>query len=108
MRLANQLVSFVPDLAQSTPCFQQLDGKGVKFIWLSEHQEEFEVIKNILTSKVVMRHLDNSKEILLLTDASGLHGLGFALGHMEKDQDNEYRLKIVTCSSKSLTSTQMN
>ena len=70
-------------------------GTGVKFIWLS------------LVSIVAMRHFDN-KEIFVLSDASHLHGLGYALGHMEKNQYDEDRFKIVPCSSKSLTSAQKN
>ena len=34
---------------------------------------------------MVVRHFDSSKEAVLLTDASRLFGLGYALGHMETD-----------------------
>ena len=38
---------------------------------------------------------------MILTDASRLHGLGYALGHNIDD-----RFRLVTCSSKALTPTQ--
>ena len=65
--------------------------------------------KDIPRTKVVMRYFNNSKQIFLLTDASRLHGVGFALGHMERDQDNIDHFKIVVkCSSNSLSSAQKN
>ena len=66
------------------------------------------MIENILTSQMLMCHFNSSKKICLLTDTSRLHGLGFALGHMKKDNDGSDRFKIVTCASKSLTSAQNN
>ena len=42
----------------------------------------------------------------MLTDASRLHGLGYALGHIEHDRDNKPIFKIVHCGSKGLTPTQ--
>ena len=42
----------------------------------------------------------------LLTDASRLFGLGYALGHMEADGSGKDVFKIVKCGSKGLTPTQ--
>ena len=42
----------------------------------------------------------------LLTDASRLFGLGYALGHMETDASGKEIFKIVHCGSKGLTPTQ--
>ena len=44
--------------------------------------------------------------MFLLTDGSRLHGLGYALGHIEHDSDKKPIFKIVHCGSKGLTQTQ--
>ena len=59
-----------------------LDGQRMG---LPEHQVEFDRLKTILTSEMIVRHFDSSKETVLLTDASRLFGLGYALGHLETD-----------------------
>ena len=80
---------------------------GRSFLWLSEHQVEFNKLKTILTSNLVVRHFDHTKPVyLLLTDASRLFGLSYALGHMETDTSGKEVFKIVHCGSKGLTPTQ--
>ena len=45
-------------------------------MWEKEHEEEFNNIKNLLTSPTIAKPFDDAKETILLTDASRLHGLG--------------------------------
>lgn len=47
MGLANQLGYFLPDLAQATHKMRELLKKRSAWLWLSEHQEEFERAKTI-------------------------------------------------------------
>ena len=75
-------------------------------MWLPEHQVEFDKLKNILSSDLIVRHFDHTKPVYLLTDASRLFGLGYALGHIKKDHTGKEVFKIVHCGSKGLTSTQ--
>ena len=77
--LTNQLSFFIPDHIQNSKALRELCGKYVTFNWLPEHQFEFETIKTILSVNLLNRHFDPSKDVLLLTDASRHHGLGFAL-----------------------------
>jgi hypothetical protein len=51
----------------------------------------------ILTCGLVLINIDPSKPTILLTDASRLKGLGFALVVNGKE-----RIRIVTCGSRSL------
>ena len=97
--LCNQLAFFVPDYQHHTVSLRQLTGKGCPFLWLPEHQVEFD-------SNLVVRHFDKNKPVYLLTDASRLFGLGYALGHMETDVSGKEVFKIVKCGSKGLTPTQ--
>ena len=63
-------------------------------------------LKTILTSDMIVCHFDSSKETVLLTDASRLFGLGYALGYVEVDRLGNKLFKIVRCGSKGLTPTQ--
>ena len=100
--LAQQLGSFIPDLAQMTSTLRPLTKKGVAWQWLEEHQTCFLQIKQLLTSKHVIKPFDQNLATFLLTDASRLHGLGFAL--MQEQQNGT--MTLVQCGSKSLTDTQ--
>ena len=54
--LCNQLAFFVPDYQQHTVALRQLTGKGCPFLWLPEHQHEFDTLKRILTCDLVVQH----------------------------------------------------
>ena len=83
--LCNQLAFFVPDFQHHTVALCQLTGKGRTFLWLPEHQVDLDKLKTILSSNLVVRHFDHTKPVYLLTDASCLFGLVYALGHIETD-----------------------
>ena len=104
--LCNQLAFFIPDYQHHTVALRQLTGKGRPFLWLPEHQVEFDTLKSILSSNLVVQHFDKNKPAYLLTDASRLFGLGYALGHIETDASGKEIFKIVKCGSKGLTPTQ--
>ena len=73
--LANQLAAFVPDLAHMSAGLRPLLKKGNAWVWEKEHEEEFNKIKNLLTSPIIAKTFNNVKEALLLIGASRLHGL---------------------------------
>ncbi len=101
--LANQLAGFVPDFAHMTVKLRALTAKKNAFIWLEEHQKEFETVKRLLTSDMVVTHFNPLLPVTVLTDASRLHGLGFAMGHYVGTPS---RFRLVCCGSRSLTPTQ--
>ena len=76
--------------------------KGNAWVWEKEHEEEFNKIKNLLTSPTIAKPFDDAKETILLTDASRLHGLEYAL--VQKSRKGE--LSLIQCGSRSLTPTQ--
>ena len=104
--LCNQLAFFIPDFQHHTVALRQLTGKGRSFLWLPEHQVEFDKLKNILSSDLIVRHFNHQRPVYLLTDASRLFGVGYALGHMDRDPSGKEIFKIVNCGSKGLTPTQ--
>ena len=99
---ANQLGRFTPDLAQVGSELRTLLQKEVNWNWLPQHQAVFEKTKAILTSAPVVQIFNKGLKTELLTDASRLHGMGFAL--IQRDQDNQPRL--ICCGSRSFTATE--
>ena len=102
--LANQLTIFHPDLAQNTELLRGLLRKNIQFQWLDEHEQCFRKVKEVLTSPAIVRYFNPKLPTELLTDASRLKGLGYAL--IQRDENNEIRL--ISCGSKSLTSAEKN
>ena len=99
--MANQLAFFLPDYSHMSVQMRKLTGKGVQWQWLPEHEDEFRKLKNVLAGKLVVQPYDPDVPITILTDASRLFGLGFAMVQYVNG-----KTKIVTCGSCSLTETQ--
>jgi len=99
--MVNQLAFFAPDLAQMTAKMRQLLKTKNDWLWLPEHQHELERMKSLLTSSMVVKPFDPALTTILLTDASRLNGLGYALVQKEED-----RLRLIICGSCSLTDAQ--
>ena len=65
--LANQLSGFVPDCAHMTVKLRELTSK--------KNQKEFEQVKSLLSSDMVVKHFNPSLPVMVLTDAPRLHGI---------------------------------
>ena len=99
--LMNQLASFVPDLTHMSSDLRPLLKKETAWTWEKEQEKQFNDIKKFLTSKHLVKPFDPKLKTLLLTDASRLYGIGFALMQSETSG-----LRLIQCGSKSLTPTQ--
>ena len=102
--LANTLSNFLPDLVQATAAMRKLTCAGNAYTWLDEHDKEFLESKRILTGTNIVKPFHPNWPTQLLTDASRLYGLGFAL--MQHDPNNLENKHLVMCGSKSVTDTQ--
>ena len=102
--LANQLRAFLPDLAQAADELRRLFKNDIAFQWLAEHQKAFEKTKAILTSKKIVHLFDPSKDTIIMTDASKLKGLGFAMVQVDKNGAQS----LVMCGSRSLKPAEQN
>ena len=91
---------FIPDLAHRT-C--PLIKRDVAWVWLQEHECAFLKTKELLTLTSLVKPFNESKETLLLTDASRLYGLGFAF--IQKVSDGQ-SFSLIQCGSCSLSQTQ--
>jgi len=100
---ANQLGTFLPDLSHIlTPLYSLLQ-KNVAFVWLPDHDRTFLQAKHLLASPPTLRQFSPSSPTELYTDASRLHGFGFALFQIV---NNERRL--IQCGSCTTTPAQRN
>jgi hypothetical protein len=99
--LVNQLAQFVPNVAHTTEPLRDLLKKSVAFQWLDEHQRAFEEVKQLLTdpSGMVLAHYDPNLPTSLLTDASRLKGIGFALVQTRHDGSTA----LIQCGSRFLS-----
>ena len=77
--LANQLTAFVPDLAHMTATLRPLLKKGTAWAWTRDMQEDFKKVKLLLTTTTTVQPFNPTLESILMTDASRLFGIGFAL-----------------------------
>jgi hypothetical protein len=102
--LANQLASFLPDFAHATVKLRGLLKSSSAWLWLDEHEEEFRRVRDILVSPLVVKPFDPALQTELMTDASNLHGLGYALVQREKSG----RPRLIQCGSCSLSPAQKN
>ena len=100
--LANQLGQFVPDMAHMTEPLRTLMKKDVAFVWLPDHQLAFDQIKKLLSSQMIVKFFDKNLKTELLTDASRLKGLGFAMTQRNPDGS----IRLIQCGSRSLTQTE--
>ena len=77
--LVAQFGAFAPDTACLTSHLRQLLQKETPWVWLPEHKLDFENTKKALTFPTMLQPFDPKVKTVVLTDASRLHGIGFAL-----------------------------
>ena len=96
--MVNQFDPYAPDLAQAKDPLNELLRKDTAWVWLPDHDVAFERVKNIVSEELLLHHFDEKLSTELLTDASRLHGLGYAL--IQRDPDG--KIKLIDCSSRTL------
>ena len=79
----NQMSCWWPDLSQHCVRLRKLTEKGTVWNWLSEHEEDFQKIKDLLSDTANLAPYDPDRKTELLTDASRL-GLGFVLIQLDE------------------------
>ena len=93
---------FVRNFATIARPLINLTKQDLPFIWTSEHQDCFEMLKRKLTTTSVLAHFYTNKETQLRTDASK-NGLGAVL--VQKHED---KWKPIAFSSRSLRGSEIN
>ena len=96
--LVNQLGQFRMDLTRLTAPLRDLTKKNVDYIWTVDHQAAFDVLRQELTGPMMVGYFKQGLKTSLLTDASSLHGLGYALVQYQEDGSP----RLIQCGSRSL------
>ena len=72
------------------------------WVWTRDMQEDFEKVKMLLTTTTTVQPFNPALESILMTDASRLFGIGFALLQPLPKE----KWSLIQCGSASLTPTQ--
>ena len=97
--MANQLGCFLQNLAMITAPLRHLLKKDTSWVWKPEQEAAFIHTKSVLTSPSILSYVDTSLPTALLTDASKLFGMGYALTQTRKGGTTA----LIQCGSRSLT-----
>lgn len=98
MGLVNQLSEFTPDIAAAAQPLRPLMSPKRTFTWTADHDEAFKRVKTALLQPPVLAHFDPALPVILQTDASRLHGIGYAL----LQDHGQGRTRLVQCGSRFL------
>ena len=90
----------MPDLAQASKELRSLLKKDVEYVWTPEQERSFSLIKKILaSSEMVVKPFNPQLRTEPITDASRLHGLGFALLQYNEGSSEP---RLIMCGSRTL------
>lgn len=93
---------FIPNMADKAAPLYTLLKDEVPFTWTNECQDAFLLLKNEVISATNLAHYDESKTLVLATDASS-YGIGAVLSQLDGDVETP-----IAYGSKTLTETQKN
>ena len=99
MGLVNQLTEFTPDISAAAQPLRPLMSPRRAFVWTADHDAAFSQVKKALSRPPQLVMFDPHLPTILQTDASRLHGLGYAL---LQDQGGN-QLRLVQCGSRFLS-----
>lgn len=68
--MVNFVGEFIPNLSAKTSCIHKLLHKNSHFIWAVKHDQEWQRLKETLTTPPVLAFFDPTKRIKVLMDAS--------------------------------------
>ena len=86
--IANYYRRFIKHFSIKTVNLRGLLKRDAKFVWNSVHQEEFDFLKNALTSAPILAFPNMQKEMILTTDAC-TSGIAYILSQLD-DQGREH------------------
>ncbi|XP_060130523.1 uncharacterized protein K02A2.6-like [Zootoca vivipara] len=101
--LINFYHSFLPQKASVAEPLHRLLHKKTVWRWGREQQKAFDSLREMLSSRSVLAHYDESKPLVLACDASQ-YGLGAVLSHREPDGSE----KPISFYSRTLSPTERN
>ena len=101
--LANYYRKFIHGFAEIAFPLNKIIRKDLLFLWGTEQQNAFELLKQKLITTPILRYPDINKPYKLMTDASGV-AIGAVLGQID-DVGNEY---VIAYASRTLKDAEKN
>ena len=101
MGLCNQLGGFSSEVAHAAQPLRDLLKPRNEWCWTDVHDVAFQKVKDTLVAPPILAHFDAAMPTMLQTDASRLHGLGFAL--LQRHGEN---WRLIQCGSRFLIDTE--
>ena len=94
--ICNTFGPWVPEIAANSCHMRKLLRKDAVFVWSAETEHEFQTLKDILQSDLVLERFDPVLKTKVLVDAARLKGLGYALLQLSQ----EGRPRLIWCGSR--------
>ena len=88
---------FIPNFSSIAKCLSQLTEKDKPFIWTTECEKAFQLLKTELTQAPILAYPNPEGQLILDTDASQF-GIGAVLSQMQDDQE-----RVLAYYSRTLT-----
>ena len=101
--IANYYKKFIKHYSIKTAHLRSLLKRDAKFIWNSAHEQEFNFLKNALTTAPILAFANMQKEFILTTDAC-TSGIAFILSQLD-DQGREH---VISFNGRGLRRSEMN
>ena len=102
--MANYSSKYIRDFATLTAPLRELTKKDVRFDWTPTRQDNFEQLKNTLSTAPCMSYFDKNKQTFVTVDASPV-GISAILLQKAKNADTNSR-QIITYASRALSDTK--
>jgi len=102
-RLLQCLHKFIPDLQHMMRSSQELLKKDVPWIWTSQMEEDFKMIKRAISLNISVKQFNSNWKTKIFIDFSK-YGLRYAL--IQVDPDNKENQALILCDSTSKTEAQ--
>ena len=100
---AQYYCDFIPGFATLAGPLNELRRSDVQWVWTAERQTAFEAIKSALAESSLRFHFDESKQVIVATDASP-YGVGAVL--LQEQSDGKEHM--ITCASRTLSAAERN
>jgi hypothetical protein len=101
--MAQDYGDFIPRFSTLAGPLNELRRAEVQWVWTSERQAAFDAIKSALAECSLRYHFDETKPVIVATDASP-----FGVGAVLLQEQSDGKEHMITCASRTLSSAERN
>ena len=101
------LQNWFPSLPLNIPNMRKATAGASKFTWTQILEEEYEAVKEIVTSQIRLSPYDPDKKLRLVIDGASSVGVGFVLFQFLSDEEPKKGAVIINANSSLLSESQI-